>query len=200
MRDELINTPLDYRFEFDNQINKQFSNRSNEENVFKFFHEYHVKGLLQRVDMTTMQTSVEARVPFLDHNLIEFSYNMIPYTLKLKWINGKAKSQAKMQFSKEYSEKLDIPKYLLRKLAYKYLPKEIVERKKVGFPVPLTDWFDNLEEIARKQLSSSSWLKKGVLEDLIKKSRTESKAGQILWMFVNIELFKNIYFNKEWRW
>jgi len=48
MRDELINTPLDYRFEFDNQINKQFSNRSNEENVFKFFYEYHVKGLLQR--------------------------------------------------------------------------------------------------------------------------------------------------------
>tara|TARA_B110000114_G_scaffold169455_1_gene193384 strand:- start:3334 stop:5148 length:1815 start_codon:yes stop_codon:yes gene_type:complete len=200
MRDKLINTPVDYRSEFDTKINKQFSDRSNKENVFKFFHEYHVKGLLQRVDTTTMQTSVEARVPFLDHNLIEFSYKMIPYDLKLKWINQKAKLDAKNLPSHEYSEKLDIPKYLLRKVSYKYIPKEIIERKKMGFPVPLTDWFDNLEAIALKELNTVSWLKKGALEDLIRKSRTEAMAGQILWMFINIELFKKKYFLKDWRW
>jgi len=200
MRDKLINTPIDYRSEFDTKIKRQFSDRSNEENVFKFFHEYHVKGLLQRVDTTTMQTSVEARVPFLDHNLIDFSYKMIPYDLKLKWINQKAKLDAKKLSSNWYSEKLDIPKYLLRKISYKYLPKEIIERKKMGFPVPLTEWFDNLEGIALKELDNASWLKKGVLEDLIRKSRTESISGQILWMFINIELFKKKYFLKEWRW
>jgi asparagine synthase (glutamine-hydrolysing) len=81
MRDELIKTPKTYRDKFDKEIRAVFKQGQNEENVFRFFHKYHLKGLLQRVDMTTMQTSVEARVPFLDHNLIEFSYLNIPYNL-----------------------------------------------------------------------------------------------------------------------
>ena len=150
--------------------------------------------------MTTMQTSVEARVPFLDHNLIEFSYRNIPYNLKLRWVNEEAKNKASSMNSNQYSEKLDTPKYLLRKLSYKYLPKGIVERKKIGFPVPLTEWFDNLESLAKEFLPNANWLKEGVVNDLIKKSKTESRAGQILWMFINIELFRKNYFNKDWRW
>ena len=200
MRDQLISTPKKYRNKFDAEIKADFSKSSNEESIFKFFHKYHVKGLLQRVDMTTMQTSVEARVPFLDHNLIEFSYNRIPYDLKLRWLNDEAKNQAKSMNSNQYSESLDTPKYLLRKLSYKYLPKEIVERKKIGFPVPLTEWFDNLESLAKELLPNANWLKEGVVNDLIEKSKTESRAGQILWMFINIELFKKNYFNKQWKW
>ena len=200
MRDALINTPITYREKFDIQIQKEFNENSNEENIFRFFHNYHVKGLLQRVDMTTMQTAVEARVPFLDHNLIEFSYKNVPYELKLRWLNRDAKKQAESKCASEYSESLDTPKYLLRKLSYKYLPKEIIERKKVGFPVPLTEWFENLESLAIELLSSADWLKKGVVNDLIEKSKIESRAGQILWMFINIELFKKRYFNKQWKW
>ncbi|SDD72109.1 asparagine synthase (glutamine-hydrolysing) [Pricia antarctica] len=200
MRDELINTPTDYRKEFDTMIQQQFVEHDNEENIFRFFHQYHVKGLLQRVDMTTMQTSVEARVPFLDHNLIEFAYKKIPYGLKLKWLDDKSKQMAKNQTAEVYSEVLDVPKYLLREVSYKYLPEEIITRKKVGFPVPLTEWFENLEELANKLLVNCSWLKDGVLPELISKSKTESRAGQILWMFVNIELFKKQYFTTEWRW
>ena len=200
MRDELINTPTAYRDEFDERIQKEFKNTSDEENVFRFFHKYHVKGLLQRVDMTTMQTSVEARVPFLDHKLIEFAYEEIPYGLKLKWVNEQAKEEAKQQSADTYSEVLDIPKYLLRKISYNYLPEEIITRKKVGFPVPLTEWFENLEEMAKELLVNSTWLKKDALDELIAKSRTESRAGQVLWMFLNIELFKKQYFQKEWRW
>jgi asparagine synthase (glutamine-hydrolysing) len=200
MRDQLINTPKSYREEFDNEIKSSFKDSSNEENVFRFFHTYHVKGLLQRVDMTTMQTSVEARVPFLDHNLIEYSYNNIPYDLKLRWLDKSSKEKAKGMSSNAYSEELDTPKYLLRKLSYKYLPKEIIERKKVGFPVPLTDWFENLESLAKELLPNANWLKEGVVEDLIEKSKTESRAGQVLWMFINIELFKRNYFSKKWKW
>lgn len=200
MRDELIHAPKDYRKEFDEKIKACFEKGKNEENVFRFFHKYHVKGLLQRVDMTTMQTSVEARVPFLDHNLIEFTYKEIPYNLKLKWVSQKAMEEAKKQSSSLYSEKLDIPKYLLREVSYDYLPKEIIIRKKVGFPVPLTEWFGNLTDLANDLLQNCSWLKKGVLSDLISKSRTEVRAGQILWMFINIELFKQKYFQKDWRW
>ena len=200
MREDFINTPKVYRAEFDKKLNDVFENGRNKENVFRFFHEYHVKGLLQRVDMTTMQTSVEARVPFLDHNLIEFSYNEVPYDLKLKWISKEAKEKARHQCSDEYSELLDVPKYLLREVSYKYLPKEIIERKKVGFPVPLTEWFENLEEMAHDLLTGCTWLKPGVLEQLLDKSKIESRAGQVLWMFLNIELFKKQYFAKEWRW
>jgi len=200
MRDQLINTPKSYRDEFDAEIKADFSKGSNEESIFKFFHKYHVKGLLQRVDMTTMQASVEARVPFLDHNLIEFSYNKIPYDLKLRWINNEAENQAKSMNSNQYSETLDTPKYLLRKVSYKYLPKEIIERKKIGFPVPLTEWFDNLESLAKELLPNANWLKDGVVNDLIVKSKTESRAGQILWMFINIELFRKNYFQKDWKW
>lgn len=200
MRDELINTPILYRSEFDKEISKRFSENSNEENVFKFFHDYHVKGLLQRVDMTTMQTAVEARVPFLDHRLIEFAYKKVPYDLKLRWLSSETKAKAASMCAEDYSEVLDTPKYLLKKLSYKYLPKDIIERKKVGFPVPLTEWFDNLEELSRELLSNCSWLKIGVLEDLIHRSKSENRAGQILWMFLNIEIFKINYFDKEWRW
>ncbi|MBD0779702.1 asparagine synthase (glutamine-hydrolyzing) [Maribacter sp. ANRC-HE7] len=200
MRDQLICTPVDYRAIFDKKIVEEFKERDNRENIFNYFHKYHVKGLLQRVDMTTMQASVEARVPFLDHELLEFAYKEIPYVLKLKWKNEEAKSEACNMYAEDYSEELDIPKYLLRKLSYKYLPKEVIERKKVGFPVPLTEWFENLEYQARNLLSKCSWLKEGVVEELILKSKKEVRAGQILWMFINIEIFKKNYFTKEWQW
>jgi asparagine synthase (glutamine-hydrolysing) len=200
IRDKFISYPKEYRKYFDKKIEKDFSNKSNEENIFRFFHKYHVKGLLNRVDMTTMQASVEARVPFLDHNLIEFVYNKIPYTLKLKWNSKNAKQEARNSSSNIYSEKLDIPKYLLRKISYNYLPREIIERKKVGFPVPLTEWFDNLEQIARDILPKAPWLNQGLINDLIDESRSDVRSGQVLWMFINIEIFRKQYFFKDWEW
>lgn len=200
IRDKFISSPKKYRKDFDKKIVKDFSNKSNEENVFRFFHKYHVKGLLNRVDMTTMQASVEARVPFLDHNLIEFVYNKIPYNLKLKWNSKIAKQEARNLSSNIYSENLDIPKYLLRKISYNYLPNEIIERKKVGFPVPLTEWFHNLEQIARDILPKAPWLNLGIINDLIDESRSDIRSGQILWMFINVELFRKKYFLRDWEW
>ena len=200
LRDKFITTSKKYRNIFDNKIKDEFSRKTNEENVLRFFHKYHVKGLLQRVDMTTMQASVEARVPFLDHNLIEFAYSKIPYSLKLKWKSKESKIKAKSISSSDYSEDLDTPKYLLRKIAYNYIPEHIVDRKKVGFPVPLTEWFDNLEEMAIKLLPNASWLKKDTLNILIAQSKKEIRAGQVLWMFINIEIFRKKYFFQEWEW
>ena len=199
MRDEMLNTSKDYREYFDKTIKLEFNEKENEENVFRFFHNYHVKGLLQRVDMTTMQTSVEARVPFLDHELIEFVYKYVPYDLKLKWKNRQSKEKAKSLTADAYSEDLDTPKYLLREIANRYLPKSIVNRKKVGFPVPLTEWFSNLEELALALLPNATWLKPNIYAELIKKSKKEVRAGQVLWMFINVELFRKKYFEKEWR-
>ncbi len=80
---------------------------------------YMIDDILQKVDRATMSVSLEGREPFLDHKLIEFT-SRIPVDLKYK--NGK-------------------DKYLLREVLYKHVPKEMIERPKMGFGIPLKDWF-----------------------------------------------------------
>jgi asparagine synthase (glutamine-hydrolysing) len=146
-----------------------------------------------------MLTGVEARVPFLDHELIEYSYKNVPYDMKLKWKTEDLKNESLKIVSSEYSEKNDIPKYLLRKISYDYLPKEIIERKKVGFPVPLNNWIKELEVLAKKTLQNAYWLNTNMIDSLLSDSKKNFRAGQIIWMFINIELFREKYFNRKWR-
>jgi len=75
--------------------------------------------LLMRVDKMTMATSVEARVPFLDHKLVEFALQ-IPSNLKYK--NG-------------------ITKHVLKKACEGILPNDVIYRKKMGFAAPTSRWF-----------------------------------------------------------
>ncbi|MEX0940407.1 MAG: asparagine synthase (glutamine-hydrolyzing) [Candidatus Babeliales bacterium] len=75
--------------------------------------------LLMRVDKMTMATSVEGRVPFLDHALVEYALHM-PNEFKYK--NG-------------------INKYILKKAAEGVLPHDVIYRKKVGFAAPTSRWF-----------------------------------------------------------
>lgn len=199
IRDDLFGNANVRRAAFDNMIGEEFSNNINEYNVFYFFHKYHIKGLLQRVDTTTMLAGVEARVPFLDHKLVEYSYREIPYSLKLHWNSAHAELSAKKKVSGEYSEVLDTPKYLLKQLAYKYIPKEVIERKKVGFPVPLNQWNTDIENML-ENLCSKDIMDKKACERLIKHCETERIGSQIMWMFLNVSIFADMYFNKEWRW
>ncbi len=193
-----VNT-TDKREEFDNRIASDFSLHKNDENIFRFFHKYHIQGLLQRVDMTTMQTGVEARPPFLDHELIEFVYSRIPYDQKLHWNSVSDEIKAKSLYAQQYSEVLDTPKYILKKVAEKYLPNDIIYRKKMGFPVPLSQWFPNLVQQA-DILKDSGWLKSELLTSLIDDLKQNPRSGQLLWMFINIQLFHDKYFNKNWLW
>lgn len=185
---------------FDNQLISDFNNFSNEENVFRFFHKYHITGLLQRVDMNTMQTSVEARPPFLDHELIEFVYKNVPFDLKLKWKSKEAKAKASSQKATQYSEELDIPKYILKEIAKEYLPNEIIHRRKVGFPVPLTNWVPDLIYQADRVLINAEWIRQDKIKEMISEVKLTNRSGQQLWMFLNIEMFKQKYFTKSWRW
>lgn len=74
--------------------------------------------LLHRVDRISMQHSIEARVPFLDHNLVEHSFQ-IPGKHKIR--NGEKK-------------------FILKKIAAQYLPEKVIHRKKMGFSFPLKEW------------------------------------------------------------
>jgi asparagine synthase (glutamine-hydrolysing) len=73
---------------------------------------------LQKVDVGSMAFSLEAREPLLDHTILEWAAS-----LPIKWkVRG------------------GINKYLLRKLAYRYIPREILDRPKMGFGVPMATW------------------------------------------------------------
>ena len=89
--------------------------------VAAFFQVAHLHGLLRRLDNATMLSSVEARVPFVDHRLVE---KMAGVPFNYRFQNG-------------------ISKFPLKKLFKNYLPKKIINREKIGFPVPISKIFNN---------------------------------------------------------
>jgi asparagine synthase (glutamine-hydrolysing) len=74
--------------------------------------------LLRRLDRMSMAASVECRAPFLDHRLVETVFNL-PLRYRLRGATDK---------------------WVLKEIAAHYLPRNIVDRKKVGFPLPLADY------------------------------------------------------------
>ncbi len=103
------------------------------------FERFHLPGLLLRLDNATMGASVEGRVPFVDHELVEAVFE-IPITYKLRWKTKLHEFASKYKLSDEVSEKYDTTKYILKKAFSSKIPEEIIKRKKMGFPVPLELW------------------------------------------------------------
>ena len=113
------------------------------------FQKNHLICLVDRLDSMSM-ASVEARVPFVDHYLVEF-VSSIPIKYKLKWKSPYHKFKSIFTNSFDASENLDYSKYILKKIGSKVLPKNIVFRKKLGF-LPLDDWINNGMKIHAKEI------------------------------------------------
>jgi asparagine synthase (glutamine-hydrolysing) len=91
--------------------------------------------MLTKVDKMTMLNSLEARTPFLDYRLVEYAFN-IPSEFKLKGTNGK---------------------YILKDTFKDLLPKEIINKQKSGFGVPIGEWFKKeLNPLLNETLSDSN--------------------------------------------
>lgn len=82
------------------------------------FYYYLPDDIMTKVDRSTMAMSLEGREPLLDHRLIEFAFRL-PFYLRI----GKSGQ-----------------KHLLRKILYRYLPKELIDRPKQGFSIPINKW------------------------------------------------------------
>lgn len=101
---------------------KQYFKNNSIIDAFRFDQsEYLTSNTLFKEDTVGMANSLEGRFPFLDHFLVEFA-NSIPVKYKIKGSQGK---------------------YILRKVASHYLPKEVIKRKKQSFLVPLNSYFRN---------------------------------------------------------
>ncbi|MEE9285381.1 MAG: asparagine synthase (glutamine-hydrolyzing), partial [Dehalococcoidia bacterium] len=100
----------------------------------------HLQNLLARVDSMTMATAVEGRVPFVDHTLVEFA-TASPLHYQLRWRSPAHRFRALFSYSDVFPERDDTTKYILRRAYRDLLPREIVERRKIGFKVPLERWF-----------------------------------------------------------
>src|SRR5439155_15533118 len=96
--------------------------------------------LLMKMDKMSMAASIEARVPLLDHPLVEWAARL-PDRFKVRGLDGKV---------------------LLKRLARRRLPREIVDRPKVGFTVPLAPWFRGpLRELLCDTLLSPTCIGRG---------------------------------------
>ena len=164
------------------------------------FEKIHLLGLLQRVDCTTMAASVEARVPFVDHRVVEFAFT-IPIKYKLKWQEQLCLNDTKKMLSDEISENYDIPKYILKKAYEGMIPDEVLYRKKIGFPVPLNNWFGGeFNNYAREILLTESAKNRNLYN--IKNIEKYLNSNELIdnhslamkiWMLVNLEIFIKKY-------
>ncbi len=130
--------------------------------------------LLMRVDKVSMATSVEARVPFLDHRLVEYS----------------------MTIPKKFKVKGGEPKYILKKAVEGLIPHNIIYRKKQGFAAPVnewlrSEWFDFMEmKILNSGLMKRDLLRGDFVKTMIRNHRNRTRdEGMPLWALLNLALW-----------
>jgi len=169
------------------------------EQYMYIFQKIHLLGPLYRLDTSTMSGSVEARVPFVDHELVEY-VSSLPLKFKMKWKTAEDRQDARVLNSDQISEVKDTTKYILRKIAEKYIPRKILERKKMGFPVPLNVWFEkkeNRERVVALILSpnakSRDLYDPTVLKSWLVEEAVTGRRGYNLWMMMNLEIWMNEY-------
>ena len=168
--------------------------------VFHFFEKVHLVNLLDRLDMQSMAASVEARVPFVDHELVEF-VSAMPLRHKMRWKSPLHMMRAAFTRSENASEVLDTNKYLLRKLADERLPLQISRRKKLGFPAPLDAWLSGpLRPLAREILLDPVTRRRGLFNmDRVERLLSDQPDlshdfhGKRIWMLMNVELWFRLH-------
>jgi asparagine synthase (glutamine-hydrolysing) len=134
-----------------------------------------ISPLLRRLDRMSMAASVECRVPFLDHRLVRTAINL-PLSYRLRGSTDK---------------------WILKEIASRYLPRDIVYRKKLGFPLPLQDY---LAPLAREEFFRSGFcvefleMQPKGLSKVIEKWRNDVEG---FFTLLTLEIWGRLFFQRE---
>lgn len=137
--------------------------------------------LLMKQDQMSMAASIESRVPFLDHKLVEFTAQM-PTKMKLR---GRE------------------TKFLLREAMKGILPAEILERSKMGFPVPVGNWFrGEFRHVVDEYVLSERAAARGIFDadftrEIVRRHNAGENMDERLWFLVNFEIWQRRFFDGE---
>jgi asparagine synthase (glutamine-hydrolysing) len=149
--------------------------------LYTDIHTYLVE-LLMKQDQMSMATSIESRVPFLDHVLVEFTAR-IPARYLIQGLSGKQ---------------------ILKSAVENLLPPSIIHRKKMGFPTPWAYWLagPQLDQIETMLLEPRT-LERGLLEhNAVQQLFAEHRAGHRdnggrIWRLLNLELWQRVFFDGD---
>jgi len=135
---------------------------------------YLLDDILQKVDRASMSQSLEAREPFLDHHIIQWAARL-PDDLK-------------------YHE--GTKKFILKEIVHKYLPKELMDRSKMGFAIPIEQWLlTDLRDKVEYYLADLRIEKQGIFEvERIKELRGDffkgkKEFGQKIWYLLMFQMW-----------
>jgi len=138
--------------------------------------------LLMKQDQMSMAASIESRVPFLDHKLVEFT-SSLPERLKLRgWTT----------------------KYVLRQSMKDLLPDAILSRPKMGFPVPIGKWFrGQYRSVVDEYVLSGRALSRGIFDQefvrtLVERHQIGEDHSERLWALVNFEMWQRQFIDGEY--
>jgi asparagine synthase (glutamine-hydrolysing) len=151
---------------------------------------HYLISLLMKQDKMTMAAAIESRVPFLDHEIVEWAHNLpIPFKLHNS-----------------------VGKYLVKKLASRYFSDEFLHRTKMGFPVPIEQWMRSgpLREQMREAFAHASFRHRGyfnvaqINKDLevfpkIKNHKFRKFQRTLLWRIFNFELWARMFLDEAIR-
>jgi asparagine synthase (glutamine-hydrolysing) len=134
--------------------------------------------LLMKQDQMSMAASIESRVPFLDHLLVEFAAS-VPDKLKLRGGEGK---------------------YILKRAVEDLLPRDIVYRRKMGFPTPLACWLRDTRADAvysflrRRDGLLAAYIDSAALDDLLVRHRAGSiDATDRIWRLLTLQIWGDLF-------
>ena len=138
--------------------------------------------LCMKQDQMSMATSIESRVPFLDHVLVEFATS-IPARFKTRGMSGKL---------------------ILKSAVKDLLPESIIHRRKMGFPTPLATWILGPQlEILEKMLLSPRSVRRGLFRpEAVERLFAEHRANHRdhsdhIWRLLNLEIWQRVFFDRD---
>jgi asparagine synthase (glutamine-hydrolysing) len=142
----------------------------------------YLQELLMKQDQMSMAASIESRVPFLDHKLVEFTARL-PERLKLRrgWTT----------------------KYILRRSMKNILPEAILSRKKMGFPVPVGSWFRGAyrpvidEYVLGERAANRGLFNRTYVHHLVERHQAGENHTERLWALVNFEMWLRQFIDGE---